>query len=284
MKIQKERDIALAKVESVESLVNNKEVDECIIDSRCLGDCEHVDCNVQQAQRLKELKELGGRRSSPAVEVAPRPWKHCPQCSFKTRTDSELKDHVNKQHGHVPTCPFCNIGFYNLNALGHHIEERHKDNVPTVIENRLPVSQNRHNRRVGSKGVCIFFLQPRGCKKGLFCDFSHGGGPPSVKKVRKLCYNGQGCNWKPRCRYVHPEDGEVIPDRASRDQMRSPHHQPGQLPGQQQQPDQQSSSGNQVFGSPDLRQPPPGVSLTEYPVLGQPQRPSVIRRLMTQGI
>ena len=32
-------------------------------------------------------------------------------------------------------------------------------------------------------------------------------------KVRKMCKNGTMCLWKPGCRYIHPEDGEVMPQR-----------------------------------------------------------------------
>ena len=272
MKVQSERDIAIAKVESMEKIAEEDQVDECIKDSRCNGDCEHVGCDIEQVQRLKALKELGGRRRSPAEEVALTPWKYCPQCNFKSRINNEVKEHVNQEHRSYPTCPFCNIGFDNLNALGRHIEQYHKDNGPASYQNRNAVKQTRSTV---SRGPCIFFLQPRGCKKGANCDFSHSGAPQRVIKVRKLCLNGPVCRWKPRCRYIHLEDGETIPERAPREQERRAQNQVGLSGGA-------TSSGNQGFGSPVSSLPPPGFSLTEYPGLPQPARKTMFRPWMSQ--
>ena len=271
MKVQSERYIAFAKVESMEKIAEEDQVDECIKDSRCNGDCEHVGCNIEQVQQLKALKELGGKRRSPAEEVALTPWKYCPQCNFKSRINNEVKEHVNDAHRSDPTCPFCSIGFTNLNALGRHIEERHKDNGPALHQNSNVVSQTRPNV---SRGPCIFFLQPRGCKKGAYCDFSHSGAPQRVMKVRKLCLNGPVCSWKPRCRYIHLEDGETIPERAPREQERRTQNQVGLLGG--------ATSGEQGFRNPVSSLSPPGFSLTEYPGMAQPARPSMFRPWMSQ--
>ena len=60
-------------------------------------------------------------------------------------------------------------------------------------------------------------MQPRGCKKGSKCDFSHERvGNNQVEKLPKLCQNSRMCSWKPRCRYIHPEDGKTLPERAPR--------------------------------------------------------------------
>ena len=32
-----------------------------------------------------------------------------------------------------------------------------------------------------------------------------------MKKAPKLCQDKEACVWTPRCRYVHPENGEVFP-------------------------------------------------------------------------
>ena len=263
MKTQSEKDIALEIVSAMEKSNEETNVDECIIDSRCDGDCEHVGCNTQQLQRLKTLKEQGGKRSSPAEAIL---IKHCPQCNFTSRSSEAIKQHVNSVHVNHPSCPFCQVGFHNLQALRRHIDQQHSEDRPAVKQTR-PDNRER---------PCIFFLQPRGCKKGSTCDFSHTGVQQRVMKVRKFCRNGPGCQWKPRCMYVHPEDGETLPDRATREEGRrrqwsgSDRHTGG------------NSSSNQGFGNPDFSQTPPGYSMTEFPGLGQPERPTVIKRLISQ--
>ena len=49
--------MALEKVSIMEKSNAEANVDECIIDSWCDGDYEHVGFNIQQIQRLKVLKE-----------------------------------------------------------------------------------------------------------------------------------------------------------------------------------------------------------------------------------
>ena len=61
IKLQSEKDLLQAKVTALENSVNENPVDECVDDIRCDGNCEHVDCNRKQAQRLKELKDQGGK-------------------------------------------------------------------------------------------------------------------------------------------------------------------------------------------------------------------------------
>ena len=66
-----------------------------------------------------------------------------------------------------------------------------------------------------------------------------------IVKVRKMCRNGPMCSWKPGCRYVHPEEGEMMPQRAQREP---------------------------VFVMPDVTQPPPGYQLasnSDFPGLEQ---------------
>ena len=121
----------------------------------------------------------------------------------------------------------------------------------------------RETRQLVSRNPCIFFLQPRGCKKVSNCDFSHVEGQSyTVVKIRKLCRNSTGCTWKPRCKYVHPEDGEVIPARPTREG------------GSGSQPRQAG------FGTQDCSQAPPGYTMQHFPGLGQPQRPEMFRPWM----
>ena len=55
-KIQSEKDILLAKVISLENYKSEREVDECVIDVACEGNCEHGGCSMAQLQRLNNKK------------------------------------------------------------------------------------------------------------------------------------------------------------------------------------------------------------------------------------
>ena len=81
-----------------------------------------------------------------------------------------------------------------------------------------------------------------------------------------MCFNGPNCTWKPRCRYVHPEDGEFIPPRADR-----------QVTGLQSRVPGGEERRDQGFVLPEINQPPPGLTMGNYPALGQPMRASVFR-------
>ena len=101
----------------------------------------------------------------------------------------------------------------------------HRENTLLTVREKSELAK--------SKGLCAFFTKPQGCKKGLFCDFSHDQSSfATIEKVRKACRNGFQCLWKPRCKFVHFEDGEVMPPRVTIEQ-------------------------EQDFVLPDLTQPPP---------------------------
>ena len=185
-------------------------------------------------------------------------------------------------HSGHPNYPFCKVGFYNTDAMMKHIETNHKESQtrPSVIKKTV------RNQKPNS--ICIFNLQPRGCKKGESCEFSHKTGSQyqGISKVPKICGNGEGCSWKPGCRYVHPEDGESIPPRATRGGAResrakichwSARECPRGGPGSCSYVHQPEPI-NQGFLTPDVSQPPPGFSMTEFPVLPAPKRPSVFRQ------
>ena len=96
--------------------------------------------------------------------------------------------------------------------------------------------------------LCSYFGSRNGCRKGDQCDFDHSQAAQAkpVVKVPKLCRDGEACVWTPRCRYVHPENGEVLPARSV-----------------------ERGSGQNVkrpnFGSQDMRQQPPGWSSLPAP-------------------
>ena len=186
----------------------------------------------------------------------------CTQCNFTISQQSGLHNHMMNEHGNQTSCPFCLIRFYNQETLKKHIENCHNENTQVFRESARP-----GRRQSTRKGPCIFHLQPRGCKKGVNCDFSHEKGSQySSIKVPKLCLNGPRCNWKPRCRYLHPEDGEIIPPRSQRVEARAAREEVG---GQQHQ--------EQVFVSQQSSQPPPGNTMNNFPPLGRPGVASIFK-------
>ena len=259
LKLQSEKDVLLAKVTVTVT------VDECIKDMRCDGDCEHTGCNADQVQRLRNMKNQGGRRCNPTEQASPSPWIHCPQCNFTSRQESEVKNHVRREHEQKPSCPFCLLGFTSQVTLKSHIEEYHSENTHI---NREQIVTNRQS--VQKKGACIFFLRPRGCKKGSQCDFSHNRDVQySLVKVRKLCRNGPVCVWKPRCRYVHLEDGDIIPPRVLREDTRAPRR--------EARGSREEGRTTQGFGTQELNQPPQGYNMGNYPGLRPAQNPDYFR-------
>ena len=137
IKLQSEKDLLQAKVTSLENSVNENQVDECVANIRCDGNCEHIDCNRKQAQRLKELKDQGGKRQSPGEQASFTVKINCPQCNFTCKQKNDLNEHVKRNHNNFPSCPFCLIGFYNQPSLRRHIEEYHNENTQIIRERKL---------------------------------------------------------------------------------------------------------------------------------------------------
>ena len=96
---------------------------------------------------------------------------------------------------------------------------------------------------------CHFVHTRRGCIEGDSCNFDHSEAAyaKSVVKIPKLCRDKQACNWKPRCKYLHPEDGEFLPaQNVAKD------------------------SGSQGFGLAGFSQQPPGWSSLPPPTAAGP--------------
>ena len=70
-----------------------------------------------------------------------------------------------------------------------------------------------------------------------------------MKKIPKICQNKETCTWKPRCKYVHPEDGESLPVRQAR-VLTTPQRSQGH----------QGQAQSQNFGSPKMVHHPPSWS------------------------
>ena len=138
----------------------------------------------------------------------------CPQCDTKFRLKGDMERHVNETHRDYPNCPFCQVSFLHIEALRQHIKTTHNESNDESVQ--IVDNIQRHKR---PERPCHFFFQPRGCKKGNSCDYSHESGAENLfTKVPKVCNNGLDCTWKPRCRYVHLEDGEKIPNNVNREQ------------------------------------------------------------------
>ena len=79
------------------------------------------------------------------------------------------------------------------------------------------------------------------------------------------------------------EDGKTIPPRAPREEARAPREEDRAPRVEDRAPreeDRRSSSDNQDFGTPNLRVPPPGYTMDNYPCLGQVRRSSMFQPRM----
>ena len=141
VKIQTEKDILVEKLQSLEKFTkiqestykntpketNNKDiyvVDECINHINCQGNCEAV----EESNKLLEMKNTGGKRSCPQTETEKdRPMFKCLQCDFLSMNKMYFNEHMNKKHGDLPKCPFCQVGFTSLDVLKKHITVNHKE-------------------------------------------------------------------------------------------------------------------------------------------------------------
>ena len=187
------------------------------------------------------MKSTGGKRNSPAEQATQRKLFPCHLCDFSSESQSVWDKHLKEQHRNVFTCPFCDNTFRELNIVKKHIFEAHKENGTRV---------NKSTKNT----PCTFFSQVNGCKKKENCDFSHDltNNDNKNNKVPKHCWNGPMCRWKPRCRYVHPEDGETIPPREERLGFFS-------------RPPPVYTAGTGRREVPDIR------NLTEFPGVGNPR-------------
>ena len=127
--MQKERDIFKAKLEvyekkEIEAKKNkekdlvvifqeeeNKNVDECILDIKCQGDC---DPEVHHAPQMRSKQIHGGKRSFPHEYSVNIVVQKCPQCEMGFQKNVSLQKHV--KHVDKPNCLYCNVGLWNLDA------------------------------------------------------------------------------------------------------------------------------------------------------------------------
>ena len=94
-----------------------------------------------------------------------------------------LEQHIKEVHSNQPSCPFCKHGFNSHMTLRKHIDQMHREKTLQTVNENIQMKR--------TKGLCAFFTKPQGCKKGLYCDFSHEQESfGTVEKVRKLCRNG----------------------------------------------------------------------------------------------
>ena len=185
-----------------ESLVSetDDDVDECVKTANCEGDCD----SVSEAVNLTNMKNSGGRRSCPQTKT--KIIFKCSNCGFVTGNKTFLSKHVEKTH-----------------------KEESVKNITITDQTRV-------------KRPCAYYNSPKGCKKADNCDWDHSDDAQAqfVTKVSILCRYKEACRWKPRCRFVHPKDGESV--AVQKDQARGV----------------ASGSPVQDFVTPDIRQQPPG--------------------------
>ena len=138
-KLQSEKELLLAKITTMEKKNEvAEEVDECIEDAFCQGNCEHVGCSLAQLRSLSLMKEQGGERTSPLQQVIQTAKIKCPQCSFSSNQKREIDNHVINTHNNRPSCPFCLVKFNTEEVLQKHIEDRHKENRQVIRNFKCP--------------------------------------------------------------------------------------------------------------------------------------------------
>ena len=105
-RLQKENQLLIAREEVITSVMDN-EKDECILNIKCKGDCEHL------------VKEVIHR---------------CTQCSNRFQNKTAMEQHMREVHKEHPNCPFCSVSFTSLNVLRQHIDETHAEITATNVE------------------------------------------------------------------------------------------------------------------------------------------------------
>jgi uncharacterized C2H2 Zn-finger protein len=203
----------------------------------------------------------------------------CPQCGIKSENKTQFEKHMKQVHGNFPYCKICYVGFWSQDAVKKHVNDYHntkssKTSKPLKnTDNNLPdkkveeeINQTRSHIQQSPtyKRPCHYFGTRNGCKKGDACDFDHSAETQAkpVVKVPKLCSAKDACVWKPRCRYVHLEDGETLPERSWRGG-----HRQGMV--------------RQDFGPQDFSQQPPGWS-SNPPPTPAPTSPSSVQEDQTR--
>ena len=223
-KLQAETDLSKEKIESIEKnkrITRNlklfdelvKKDEQTLTKDECIREvsCEG-DCeNVNQLKRLNSMKQSGSDRSCPQTQSKDKPMLKCDKCDFISQ---------NKE-------------YFSTHMKGH--EEK---KIANNVKDKRP---------------CHFVGTRRGCIKGDSCNFDHSKEALAkpVVKVYKLCQNKEACAWKPRCKYIHPEDGDIIPAI-----------------------NVATVSGGQDFGLPDISQQPPGWSSLPAPRPSLPTGPA----------
>ena len=262
----KQEDEILLNVTSEEDVVES--MDDNITVDRKEDDKNEIDeiTNVLTSLKLSKMKSVGGKRTSPVSkpEMKKNTWYPCTLCNFHSNIESARDWHIQNVHYNAAPCPLSSNRFNDLQSLKEHINVNHKEN--SVQTEKMITSK-----------ICAFFQKERGCKKKDNCDFSHDISTGDIKiiKINKLCRNGPRCHWKPRCKYIHPEDGEVVPPREERGRRTN-----------------NNENRGQGFGGVDLSRAPPGYlvgtlvgmrsqggqqslpdirNMTEFPNMGEPR-------------
>ena len=223
----------------LDEVKDSSDPDECVNKVNCEGDCNAV----ADAVKLHMMKKAGVNRTCPQEKPLEKPIFKCDKCDFISQNKTYFTKHVKDHNVH--------------------------DNK--IAENARNIS-GQHK----VKGPCSYYKSQNGCKKGNSClwDHSEKAQAQIVKKIPKLCQNKETCSWKPRCKYVHPEDGESLPIRDRQERVPAPaqrlqrlHFPPQAAPQGHQEP-----SGSQGFGHPDVGHHPPGWTQIPPPIYRNPEQ------------
>ena len=273
-KIKRNIKIFNALVENGHDLpVEIKESDECIEVNSCEGNCD----KVSELTRLNSFKQSGSIRRCPQTQPDDKPFfkcnkcdfmtqnkeyfnthmeQHknkvfeCPQCGIKSENKLQFEKHMKQVHGNFPYCKICYVGFWSQDAAKKHVSLYHNtlkktdaNNSDHNVAEETNQTKSHIEQSKGYRRPCHYVGTRNGCKKGDRCNFDHSAEAQakSVVKVPKLCNAKEACVRKPRCKYVHLEDGETLPERNG-----SSGHRQGMV--------------RQDFGPRDFSQQPPGWS------------------------
>ena len=218
----------------VDEVKESEDPDECINKVNCEGSCNEV----ADAVKLHLMKKAGITRTCPQDKPLEKVMLKCEKCEFISQNKVYFTKHMNN-----------------------HYEEESK-----IAKKARNISgQNK------IKKPCSYFNNPNGCKKGNSClwDHSDEAQAQSVKKIPKICQNKDTCTWKPRCKYVHPENGESLPVKQAR-VFSALQMSQGQSFHQAASKGHQGGSGSLGFGSPDIGRHPPGWTQIPPPTYQSP--------------
>ena len=83
----------------------------------------------------KAFSEQGTLNSHSATHSSNKPFQ-CEHCSYKCKTNPQLKNHYRKEHNQFDyyKCSECNLKFNKKSDLKHHLKEHEFDNLNKILK------------------------------------------------------------------------------------------------------------------------------------------------------